>query len=231
MSSRQRPATANQEPQFQRKHGGASRLGLTLKQGNKMSSTDDTKPAAKSGRRNRKGEARRQKASSAETAAPVEMQTPELEQKQVPQADPETAVSEPLEAVVAEASGRQAQRMMSFRPKPPRWPKPAGRAGADRTFDRRTLACQPADHRQRLSRLHQEIIRAVRVVFRAAQRRSLARQGDGSANRIREAGLRKFGRRSRRKSANFTASLPGKPSNRLRASSARHRRRTENPDA
>jgi Phasin protein len=68
-----------------------------------MSSTDDTKPAAKTGRRNRKGEARRQKASSPETAAPVEMQTPELEQKQVPQADPETAVSEPLEAVVAEA--------------------------------------------------------------------------------------------------------------------------------
>jgi hypothetical protein len=68
-----------------------------------MSSTDDTKPAAKTGRRNRKGEARRQKPEAAESPAPVEVQAPEVEQPQVPQPDPEPAVSEPLEAVVAEA--------------------------------------------------------------------------------------------------------------------------------
>ncbi len=70
-----------------------------------MSSTDDNKPAAKSGRRNRKGEQRRQKpdAPAPESAAPLEMQSPEPEQEQVPQADLQPAVNEPLEAVVAEA--------------------------------------------------------------------------------------------------------------------------------
>lgn len=68
-----------------------------------MSGTDETKPAAKSGRRNKKGEARRQKSNSAESPAPVQMQTPELEQELVPEADLQPAVSEPLEAVVAEA--------------------------------------------------------------------------------------------------------------------------------
>jgi hypothetical protein len=68
-----------------------------------MSSTDEGKPAAKSGRRNKKAEARRQKSNSAESPAPVQMQTPEREPEQVPQADPHPAVSEPLEAVVAEA--------------------------------------------------------------------------------------------------------------------------------
>lgn len=68
-----------------------------------MSSTDETKPAAKSGRRNKKGEARRQKSNSAESPAPVQMQSPELEQEQVPLADLQPAVSQPLEAVVAEA--------------------------------------------------------------------------------------------------------------------------------
>ena|SRR6202795_3649898 len=67
-----------------------------------MSSADETKPA-KSGRRNKKGEARRQKSNSAESPAPVQMQTPELEQELVPEADLQPAVSEPLEAVVAEA--------------------------------------------------------------------------------------------------------------------------------
>ncbi|SHM71930.1 Phasin protein [Bradyrhizobium lablabi] len=68
-----------------------------------MSSTDETKPAARSGRRNKKGEARRQKSNPAESPAPVQMQTTEREQEQVPQADLQPAVSEPLEAVVAEA--------------------------------------------------------------------------------------------------------------------------------
>ena len=75
-----------------------------------MSNTDDTKPAAKSGRRNRKGEARRQRpdAPAPESAAPLEMQSPESEQEQVPEVDPQAAVSEPLEAVVAEAMGAEA---------------------------------------------------------------------------------------------------------------------------
>jgi hypothetical protein len=75
-----------------------------------MSNTDDTKPAAKSGRRNRKGEARRQKpdAPAPESAAPLETQSPESEQEQVPEVDPQPAVSEPLEAVVAEAMGAKA---------------------------------------------------------------------------------------------------------------------------
>ena len=75
-----------------------------------MSSTDDNKPAAKSGRRNRKGEQRRQKpdAPAPENAAPLEMQSPEPEQEQVPQVDPQPTVNEPLEAVVAEAMGAEA---------------------------------------------------------------------------------------------------------------------------
>jgi hypothetical protein len=70
-----------------------------------MSSTDDGKLAGKSGRRNRKGEKRRQKpdAPAPESPTPLEMQTPQLEQEQVPQADLEPAVSEPVEAVAAEA--------------------------------------------------------------------------------------------------------------------------------
>jgi hypothetical protein len=70
-----------------------------------MSSTDDGKLAGKSGRRNRKGEQRRQKpgAPAPKSPTPLEMQAPELEQEQVPQADLEPAVSEPVEAVVAEA--------------------------------------------------------------------------------------------------------------------------------
>jgi hypothetical protein len=75
-----------------------------------MSGTDETKPAAKSGRRNKKGEARRQKpdAPAPENVAPLEMQSPEPEQEQVPQVDPQPTVNEPLEAVVAEAMGAEA---------------------------------------------------------------------------------------------------------------------------
>jgi Phasin protein len=67
-----------------------------------MSSTDETKPAAK-GRRSKKGEARRQKSNSTESPVPVEMQTPQPKQEPVPEADLQPVVSEPLEAVVAEA--------------------------------------------------------------------------------------------------------------------------------
>ena len=72
-----------------------------------MSSTDETKPAAKPGRR-KKGEARRQKSSATESPAPVEMPSPAPEQEQVPQADPQPTVSEPLEAAVAEAMFTEA---------------------------------------------------------------------------------------------------------------------------
>ena len=73
-----------------------------------MSSTDETKPAAKSGRRNKKGEARRQKSNSTQSPAPVQMQTPEREQEQVPEADQHPAVSEQLEAAVTEAMVAEA---------------------------------------------------------------------------------------------------------------------------
>jgi hypothetical protein len=67
-----------------------------------MSSTDETKPAAK-GRRSKKGEARRQKLNPTESPAPVEMQKAEPEPEQVPLVDPQPAVGEPLESLVAEA--------------------------------------------------------------------------------------------------------------------------------
>ena len=73
-----------------------------------MSSIDETKPAAKSGRRNKKGEARRQKSNSPESPAPVQIQTPKREQEQVPRADLQPAVSQPFEAVVAEAMVAEA---------------------------------------------------------------------------------------------------------------------------
>lgn len=68
-----------------------------------MSSTDETKPATKSGRRSRKGEARRQKTNSTESPPAVQMQTAELEQGPVPRADLHPTVSETFETVVAEA--------------------------------------------------------------------------------------------------------------------------------
>jgi hypothetical protein len=83
-----------------------------------MSGTDETKPAAKSGRRNKKGETRRQKSSSQESPAPVEMQTPEREPDHVPQADQQAAVSEPLEAVVAEAMVAEADAVSADAPSP-----------------------------------------------------------------------------------------------------------------
>ena len=95
-----------------------------------MSSTDETKPTAKSGRRNKKGEARRQKPNSPESPAPVQMQTPKREQEQVPQADLEPAVSQPLEAVVAEAMDAeamvaQADAVLADAPLPADAPSPA----------------------------------------------------------------------------------------------------------
>lgn len=75
-----------------------------------MSSTDETKPAVKPGRRNKKGEARRQKSNPAESPPPVQAQEsePVLEPAPVPQADPQAAVSEPIEALVAEVMSAEA---------------------------------------------------------------------------------------------------------------------------
>ena len=73
-----------------------------------MSSTDETKPATKSGGPSRKGEARRQKSNPTESPAPVQMQTTELEQEPVPQAGMQAAAIEPLEAADAEAAVAEA---------------------------------------------------------------------------------------------------------------------------
>lgn len=65
-----------------------------------MSGTDENKPAVKSGRRSKKGEARRQKADSPASPAPVHMQSPEPhvqpEPTPVVKADVPPAVSEPV---------------------------------------------------------------------------------------------------------------------------------------
>jgi hypothetical protein len=96
-----------------------------------MSRTDDTKPAAKTGRRNRKGETRRQKVSSPEAATPVEMQTPELGHEQLPQAAPEPAISEPLEDVVAEATAAEDEAVSVDAPSSVEAPEPAEPASAE----------------------------------------------------------------------------------------------------
>jgi hypothetical protein len=92
-----------------------------------MSSTDGGKLAGKSGRRNRKGEQRRQKpdAPAPESPAPLETQSAELEQEQVPQADLQPDVSEPLEAVVAEAMVAEADVVLADAPLPADAPSPA----------------------------------------------------------------------------------------------------------
>jgi hypothetical protein len=91
-----------------------------------MPSTDDGKLAGKSGRRNRKGEQRRQKpgAPAPESPTPLEMQTPEPDsqvqlepvQAQVPETDSPSAVSEPLEAAVAEAMVAEADAVPAAAP-------------------------------------------------------------------------------------------------------------------
>jgi hypothetical protein len=89
-----------------------------------MSSTDGIKPATKSGRRNKKGGARRQKSNASAPPAPVQTQTPELEQEPVPQADLEPAPSEPLEAMVAEAMVAEADAVPADAPLPADAPSP-----------------------------------------------------------------------------------------------------------
>ena len=140
-------------------------------------------------------------------------------------------------------SPRRPSRRRPLRPRQPR-PAPAEPATAEPALAEPALAepakAEPAkaatctgelaDHRERLSRLHQEIIRGFRVVFRAAQRRSVARQGDVCSHRICEAGLRDLRCRVRRGSANSTASLPGKPSSPFKVWSARRGKRAASPE-
>jgi Phasin protein len=74
-----------------------------------MSGTDQNKPAAKSGRRSKKGEARRQKVDSPASPAPVHLQNPEPVQQLPPEPEPvaspepevQPVVDEPIEAVAA----------------------------------------------------------------------------------------------------------------------------------
>ena len=115
MSPRERLATDKQEPRFDRKHGGVSPFGLTLEQGKKMSSTDQGKPAGKSGRRKGKGERGKKAVSQQgppESPAPVQLQSPDQDQQLQPEPvhaesatiDQQPAVTEQVvtEQVVAE---------------------------------------------------------------------------------------------------------------------------------
>jgi len=81
-----------------------------------MSNMDGSKPGAKSGRRNKKGEARRRKPDSTQTATPIEMQTPEQEQR--PRGHSQLAVNDPLEAVVAEAMVAEPEANQASGPSP-----------------------------------------------------------------------------------------------------------------
>ena len=155
-----------------------------------------------------------------ESPAPVQLQSPDQDQPLQPQpvhaespkVDEPPAIDEPVDAVAASPEPPATTRRCAASPEPPparalasRAREPAtaepaavepvaaeshGRTCNGRTCDGRTRTGDLADHHERLSRLHQEIIRGFRVVFRAAQRRSVARQGDVCSHRICEAGLR-----------------------------------------
>ena len=81
-----------------------------------MSSTDASKPAAKSGRRNKKAEARRLKSDSTQGAKPIEMQTPA--QEQPPRGNPQPTVNDPVGAVVAEAMVTETEADQAGGPSP-----------------------------------------------------------------------------------------------------------------
>jgi hypothetical protein len=95
-------------PRNRRKQGGVSPFDLTLEQGKKMSSTDQSKPPGKSGRRSRKGE-RSKKPDSQQSPAPVQLQSPDQEQPMQPVPDhaespdviQQPAVAEQIDAAAA----------------------------------------------------------------------------------------------------------------------------------
>ena len=180
-----------------------------------MSNTGEGKPAGKSGQRSRKGERGKKTVSKKgppESPAPVQLQSPDQDQPLQPQpvqaespkVDEPPTIDEPVDAVATspEPAGRSTRQLSRRRARPSRPPADCGRlsrtasrtrtgrACKGRTRTGRTCTGELADHRERLSRLHQEIIRGFRVVRRAAQRRSVARQGDVCSHRICEAGLR-----------------------------------------
>src|SRR5437899_12615958 len=98
-----------------------------------MSTTNDTKPAGKSGRRKGKGSERRKKAVSQEAAsqeslpespAPAQLQSPEQELQpqpdhaEIPKVDQQPAVEEPVAAVVASPEPQPAAAPSPAEPPP-----------------------------------------------------------------------------------------------------------------
>ena len=178
-----------------------------------------------------------------ESPAPVQLQSPDQDQPLQPQ--PVHAESPKVDRAAGHrrAGVPSPRRPSRCRPLRPRQPSPhlqpnlqrpnlqLARTRAGQTCNGRTRTGDLADHHERLSRLHQEIVRGVRVVFRAAQRRSVARKGDVCSHRICEAGLRDLRCRVRRRSANSTTGLPGKPSSPFKVWSARRGKRTASPEA
>jgi hypothetical protein len=92
-----------------------------------MSSTDENKPAGKSGRRNKQ---RRQKSNSPQSPAPVQTQSPAPDQQlqpepaQSPMADPAPVVSEAIDAAVMSADASPPEAVASDVP-PTAAPSPA----------------------------------------------------------------------------------------------------------
>jgi len=96
-----------------------------------MSSIDGTKATTKSGRRNKKADARRQKSNPAESSAAVQLKSPEVEQEQDPQPDPQPAVIEAVEAVIAKAMLAETEAVSAAAPLPADAPSPAEPAAAE----------------------------------------------------------------------------------------------------
>ena len=96
-----------------------------------MSSIDGTKATTKSGRRNKKADARRQKSNPAESSAAVELKSPEVEHEQDPQPDPQPAVIEAVEAVIAKAMLAETEAVSAAAPLPADAPSPAEPAAAE----------------------------------------------------------------------------------------------------
>ena len=114
ISPRECRVTDKQEPRFQRKHGRVSTFDLRGIRGMKMSTTDESKSAGKSGRRKKGGPSK--KAASRQSPAPVELQTsepvapspdsnlqlqPEPIPAESPTMDQPPVVAEPVETVAA----------------------------------------------------------------------------------------------------------------------------------
>ena len=172
-----------------------------------MPTTDGTKPAGKSGRRKGKGSSAKKRLpekSLPESPAAAQLQSPDQDQhcsrspitrrpRRWISSPPSRSLSSPCHRSLSSPPSHYPSRNPPLRSRlpSPRRPSPGSPTpSASRAGIVRACAGEPADHRECLSRLHQEIDRGVRIVCRTAQRRSLARQGDDGSERIREAGLR-----------------------------------------